>query len=445
MKAGRHRGVLPGLAGLCLAALAAIPVSARAGNYGYGGNAYAAAEGPTSPGVSSILIDAQTGAVLSARGADVERYPASLTKLMTLDLAFQELQDGQLSLDTRLPVSYHAQSVEPVKLGLLAGQTISVRDAILAMTTMSANDAATALGEYLGGGSEARCAQMMNARAQALGMTRTHFMNASGLPSAAQYTTAHDMAILARDIVVHYPQFQSFFEVTSFEFRGTPVYSNNLMLKLYPGATGMKTGFTDLAMFNLVTSAERNGHELIGVVLHEPGWGASYRQMTAMLNRGFAGAPAQGVLVADAAALPFPPHGPLPVPPPAPQEYATLAGAPAALSGLPPPPPAAPVERVADRAQGEEVGGWVAQLGVFSRISSARSVAINMRRLRGVGVARITRLQHDGRILWSAQLAGLSDHAAHKTCDVLFARGDSCLVLPPPADHLAMLTEDSGT
>ncbi len=441
MRAGWHRGIWPGFAGLCLAALAAMPASAKTHHYYNGGTAssYSAVPGPTSPGVSSILIDAQTGAVLSAQQADVERYPASLTKLMTLDLAFQALQDGRLTLDTRIPVSYHAQAVEPVKLGLLAGQTISVRDAILAMTTMSANDAATALGEYLGGGSEARCAQMMTARAQTLGMTGTRFMNASGLPNAAQVTTAHDMAILARDIVVHYPQFQSFFEVTSFEFRGRPVYSNNQMLKLYPGTTGMKTGYTDLARFNLVTSAERNGRELIGVVLHEPGWSASYRQMTAMLNSGFAGAPDMGAEMASIA------------PPPAPLPHVTY-GTPALplppvreASALPPPPPAAPVQRVADRAHGEELGGWVAQLGVFSYSSSARSVAVNMRRLRGVGVARIARLQHDGRTLWSAQLAGLSYHAAHKTCDVLAARGDSCLVLAPSADHLAMLTGDSGT
>ena len=450
MRAGWHRGVLPGFAGLCLAALAAMPASAKTHHY-YNGGAASYAQGPTSPGVSSILIDAQTGTVLSAHGADVERYPASLTKLMTLDLAFQALQDGQLTLDTRIPVSYHAQAVEPVKLGLLAGQTISVRDAILAMTTMSANDAATALGEYLGGGSEARCAQMMTARAHELGMERTVFENASGLPNAAQVTTAHDLALLARDIVLHYPQFQSFFEVTSFEFRGHPVYSNNQMLKTYPGATGMKTGYTNLARHNLITSAERNGRELIGVVLHEPSWGTSYAQMTAMLNQGFTVAPDMG---AEMASIATPPPAPLPhvtygtpaLPLPPVREASSLPLPPMReASALPPPPPAPPVQRVADGAHGDELGGWAAQLGVFSHLSSARNVAINMRRLRGVGVARIARLQHDGRTLWSAQLAGLSYHAAHKTCDVLAARGDSCLVLAPSADHLAMLTGDSGT
>ena len=245
--------------------------------------------GPTSPGISSILVDASSGQVISAQDADTPRYPASLTKLMTLDLAFQALTAGRLTLDTQIPVSAHASSVEPVKLGLRPGDTISVRDAILAMTTMSANDAATALGEYLGGGSEARCAQMMTLRAQALGMAQTHFANASGLPDPTQVTTARDLSLLARDIVLHYPQFQTFFEVTSFDFHGETVYSNNAMLKIYAGATGMKTGYTDLAEHNLVTSADRNGKELIGVVLHEPSWGHAYNQMTAMLDNGFGG------------------------------------------------------------------------------------------------------------------------------------------------------------
>src|SRR5271168_3060953 len=138
--------------------------------------------GPTSPGVSSIVIDAATGRVLEEDGADVPRYPASLTKLMTLDLTFQALRAGKMTLDTVIPVSEHAASVEPVKLGVPAGATLTVQQAILAMTTMSANDAATALGEYLGGGSEARAAQMMTLRAHALGMAQTEFYNASGMP-----------------------------------------------------------------------------------------------------------------------------------------------------------------------------------------------------------------------------------------------------------------------
>ncbi len=380
--------------------------------------------GPTYPGPSTLLMDASTGRVLSESGADIPRYPASLTKLMTLDLAFQALRDGKLTLDTPLPVSLHAASVEPVKLGLRPGSTITVRQAILAMTTMSANDAATALGEYLGGGSEARVAQMMTLRAHALGMAQTEFANASGLPNPNQVTTARDLAILARDIVVNDPDDQQFFEVESFNFEGRTIYSNNGMLKLYPGTTGMKTGYTDLARHNLVTSAERDGHVLIGVTLHEPSWGTSYDAMTAMLDSGFGG------------------HIPGP-------NMAIAANQPAQAARLP--APAAPVRMAAARQRREaaplalarnerldESGGWTAQLGLYARMSLARFEALKAQHLHGVGIARVARVERHGRTLWTAQLAGLTFAAAHETCNALAARGASCHVIAPSTDHLAM-------
>jgi D-alanyl-D-alanine carboxypeptidase len=350
--------------------------------------------------VSSILIDAGTGRVITAAGADIPRYPASLTKLMVLDLAFGALRNGRMSLDTQIPISEHAASVEPVKLGLTPGDRISVREAILAMTTMSANDAATALGEYLGGGSEARCAQMMTLRAHALGMAQTQFYNASGLPNPYQITTARDLSILARDIVVAYPEDQSFFEVQKYGFRSRIVFSNNQMLRLYPGATGMKTGYTILARHNLITSAVRDGRVLIGVELHEPSWGATYAQMTALLDAGFG---------SHMAAAPY-------VPP----AYAAAAPAPAARRPVP--------ARLA----------WAAQLGLYNRMVLARSEALAVRAMRGVGTARVAKVDHHGKVLWTAQLADLTFDAAHQTCSVLTSRGHVCLIVGPMADHLAL-------
>jgi D-alanyl-D-alanine carboxypeptidase len=450
-----HRAKLSAAVGFCLAALLAVQpatarehhhrlyhgVAANRGQYLPPANITppSAGFGPTSPGASTLVIDAASGQVISQSGADVPRYPASLTKLMTLDLAFQALRDGRMTLDTQIPVSYHAASVEPVKLGLAPGSTISVRQAILAMTTMSANDAATALGEYLGGGSEDRCAQMMTLRAHSLGMAQTQFYNASGLPNPNQITTARDLGILARDIVVSFPDDQQFFEVTEFDFNGHSVFSNNGMLKSYPGATGMKTGYTILARHNLITSAERNGRVLIGVTLHEPSWGTSYQQMTAMLDNGFgnhmAGMnPNAMVLAANN------------VPPAA----AAPAGA---------PPPAAPVQTIAStqarpasvipsasRLRPIYAGAWTAQLGLYTRMSKARIEAIRVEQMRGVGIARIARVERHGRTLWTAQLAGLSQTAAHETCNALTARGDSCRIIAPSADHLAMEpTPVSGT
>ncbi|MDD2705658.1 MAG: D-alanyl-D-alanine carboxypeptidase [Acidocella sp.] len=425
--------MMPAVAGLCLAAIAANPVAAHTRHHHAVAHQAAAPAvdassstgfGPTAPGASTILVDAQSGAVLSAQGADTPRYPASLTKLMTLDLAFQALRDGRMTMDTQIPVSSHASAVEPVKLGLRPGNTISVHDAILAMTTMSANDAATALGEYLGGGSEARCAQMMTLRAHALGMAQTQFYNASGLPNPGQVTTARDLALLARDIVTTYPEDQQFFEVQSFNFHGRQVYSNNNMLKSYPGATGMKTGYTNLARHNLVTSAVRNGHVLIGVVLHEPSWGTTYTQMTAMLDSGFGGHIAAASTQVAAAQ---------------PQRQAPVRTAASHQTHT-----AAPLA-VASRAHPTQLGGWVAQLGVYTHMAKARTVAIAAHEMRGAGVARIARVEHNGHTLWTAQLAGLTSSTARQTCNALTARGTSCRVIPPAADHLAMLTNDDGT
>ena len=343
---------------------------------------------------------------------------------MTLDLAFQALRDGRLALDTPLPVSEEAAAVEPVKLGLRPGSAITVQQAILAMTTMSANDAATALGEYLGGGSEERAAEMMTLRAHALGMAQTHFANPSGLPNPTQVTTARDMAILTRDIVLNFPQDQQFFEVRSFDFNGRTIRSNNGMLKLYPGATGMKTGYTDLARHNLVTTAERDGRILIGVTMHEPSWGISYTQMTAQLDAGFGGVTgAPGVTYAAAGA----------------------AGASVAAK------PAAPVRVAAARPHDADhgshsslIGSWTAQLGIYTLLASARVEAVSAQRRYGVGVARIARLERHGRTLWTAQLAGLSLTAAHQTCDDMLQHRASCLVIAPPVDHLAALPAGEG-
>ncbi|WP_298225411.1 D-alanyl-D-alanine carboxypeptidase family protein [Acidocella sp.] len=390
-----------------------------------------ASYGPTSPGISSIVIDVGNGEVISSHDADTPRYPASLTKLMTLDLAFQALSSGRMTLDTRIPVSEHAASVEPVKLGLRPGSTISVRSAILAMTTMSANDAATALGEYLGGGSEARCAQMMTLRAHALGMAQTEFTNASGLPNPNQVTTARDIALLARDLVLRYPQYQSFFEVTSFDFRGRKIFSNNQMLKSYFGATGMKTGYTDLARHNLVTSADRGDKRLIGVVLHEPSWGTAYSQMTAMLDGGFGGhVPMTEQMVAEAS------H-------PAGQRLIPLFRRTETVASRTPVHARELPNSAARQPNAER--RWVAQLGLYRYKFDARVAALHARRLRGNGVAQIEHIERHGKNLWLAQLTGLTYLGAHDACRAINVHGHQCDVRPLHADHLAMLNQLDGT
>jgi D-alanyl-D-alanine carboxypeptidase len=414
--------------------------------------------GPTAPGVSSIVINASSGMVVSENNADIPRFPASLTKLMTLDLAFQALRDGRLTLDTVLPVSAHASAVEPVKLGLMPGDTLTVRQAILAMTTMSANDAATALGEYLGGGSEDRCGQMMTLRAHALGMAQTQFYNASGLPNPGQVTTARDLSILARDIVVNYPQYQPFFEAINFNFNGRIIYSNNGMLKLYPGAMGMKTGYTILARHNLITAAQRNGTILIGVTLHEPSWGQTYTQMTAMLDTGFGGhVPGNNAILMANNQTGGPTADPeaasrMMVPVPSMQVASAQPTSRPTFTPpvVPLPQPSGPsLFPVADAATLQPPShlpahGWTAQLGSYSKMRVARQQALNVHAMRGVGVARVARLDRHGKVLWAAQLADLTYTGAHATCHALAAHGDSCLVIAPQVDHFALRDGTTG-
>jgi D-alanyl-D-alanine carboxypeptidase len=379
--------------------------------------------GPTSAGVSSILVQAGSGQVLDQNGADILRYPASLTKLMTLDLAFQALQDGRIKLDTRLRVSKHAAGVAPVKLYLRPGQTLTVREAILAMTTMSANDAATVLGEHLGHGSEWRFARMMTRHAHALGMKRTEFRNASGLPNAAQVTTARDLSILSRDLILHYPQYQHFFMRRSFVFRHRVIYSNNQMLTLYDGTIGMKTGYTDLARHNLITAARRHGVVLIGVVLHEPSWGTSYDQMTAMLDDGF---DRSDMMIADNRHV-------APAKPERDSSGSLLFPSADAATIAPPVPLAAPQQsRIVTQA-----ARWAAQVGSYSHYAPARDQARKIRRLRGTGTAQVLKFHTRGTTLWAARVAGMTEDAARQTCRHLAARHLSCFVIGPRLDDHA--------
>lgn len=217
--------------------------------------------------VSSLVMDATTGTILSQSDAELQRYPASLTKLMTLYLTFRALQAQQIALDEDVPVSIHASVQKPSKLGLVPGSNLTVEQAILALVTKSANDAACALGEFLGGGDEVRFAQLMTQQARALGMANTTFRNASGLPDPDQVTTARDLGVLAKHIITDFPGYYHYFQVPEFYFHNRLIPNHDPMLKIYAGADGLKTGYTTLAGHNLVTSATRDNIRLIGVIL----------------------------------------------------------------------------------------------------------------------------------------------------------------------------------
>jgi D-alanyl-D-alanine carboxypeptidase len=222
--------------------------------------------GGYSPPTASIVIDGNTGKVLEASNPDALRHPASLTKVMTLYLLFERLRAGKISLDTPLEVSAHAAAQAPTKLGLKPGQTIRVEDAIRAIVTRSANDAAVVIAENLGG-SEQAFARAMTQKAHELGMNRTTYVNASGLPDDDQITTARDQVVLARAIEARFPHLYRFFSTRSFVFRGETIRGHNHLLGSMAGVDGIKTGFTTASGFNLLTSLHRDGRYLLGVVL----------------------------------------------------------------------------------------------------------------------------------------------------------------------------------
>jgi D-alanyl-D-alanine carboxypeptidase len=230
------------------------------------GHGRGSAHGGYSPPTASIVVDGNSGAVLEESNPDAPRHPASLTKVMTLYLLFERLDSGQIKLNSRLTVSAHAAAQSPTKLGLKPGETISVESAIKGIVTRSANDAAVVIAENLGG-SEQAFARMMTQKAHALGMGRTTYVNASGLPDEDQITTARDQALLARAIEDRFPQYYKFFSTTAFVFRGVTIRGHDHLLGEVPGVDGLKTGFTDASGFNLLTSLHRDGRYLVGVVL----------------------------------------------------------------------------------------------------------------------------------------------------------------------------------
>jgi D-alanyl-D-alanine carboxypeptidase len=315
-----------------------------------------------------------------------------------------------------MPVSVHAASVEPVKLGVQPGARITVQEAILGMVTLSANDAATIAGEFLAGGDETRFGALMTLKAHSLGMTHTVFHNASGLPDPAQVTTAHDLAILARRLVEDFPDDYPYFSTPSFVFHGRIINNHDHLLKSYPGADGMKTGYTNAAGHNLVTSAVRGGVRLIGVVMAAPSNSYRDHQMAMMLDQGFAselGGNA-GVAMVNAAAA-------------ARQAQAQTA---------PVVPASDPTVSQARQqiASNTSLGraDWNLDLGNYTSKSAAyTALRIASREAQG-GVIHLvalhTKSRHPG---WHAWVASVSESRARATCTAMNHYGRTCVAVRP--------------
>jgi D-alanyl-D-alanine carboxypeptidase len=368
---------------------------------------------------SSIVVDAATGKVLEQANPDALRHPASLTKLMTLYLTFEALRDRRITLNQLVPVSEHAASMEPTKLGLVPGMQVTVQQAILGLVTKSANDAAAALGELLGG-SEDRFAEMMTLRARAMGMTHTTFTNASGLPDPDQWTTARDLATLGRRLVTDFPGDYHYFSTPSFMFRRQLIANHDNLLKYYPGVDGMKTGYTDASGHNLETSAVRGGIRLIGVVLGAASNGERDAHMVALLNQGFdemgVSPPTHGTLVAARTpSLVGTAHA------------ATLTDVRATETRM----------AAAPRTDPPTGTAWAIQTGSYRTEKVARDVVQDARRAAGSGEVRVEHVTIRGLPLWRASVVGLTEAHAQGACATLERSGTACVVIRPSARVVA--------
>ena len=412
---------------------------------------------------ASLVMDAATGEVISAANPDSSLHPASLTKVMTLLLTFDALADGRLKLHQTIPISQHAAAASPSKLGLKPGQRIRVEDAIKAVAVKSANDIAIALAEALAG-SEARFAQQMTARARGLGMMRTRFMNASGLPHPAQVSSARDMATLARHVIQNYPGYYRYYGLKSFSYGGRVHPNHNRLMSSYRGMDGMKTGYINASGYNLVASAVRGNRRLIGVVFGGRSAVGRNQHMAELLDRGFS-VPRGGALPhVDLVSLPPPPSeaaeeaaetrvqrfaGIVPVRKPrgdreaewnrsvSPSRskpgslgtftYAEIA--PAAGVAVPGVSVSSPVLGGADRAP-----GWAIQIGAYqSRDATDRALSDAVGQLPS-GLAHASPVVAplktvDRGWLFRARLANLTRPQAQQACS--YFRG--CLMIPPQA------------
>jgi len=238
------------------------------------------------PGYASIVVDARSGAVIHEFNADHRRQPASLTKMMTLYLVFEALEKEQLRLDQQLRVSAHASRMQATRLGLRRGQTIRVDDAILALITHSANDAAVVLAEALGA-TETNFARLMTLKARYLGMPNTRFHNASGLPDRRQYSCARDMATLGLALLNDFPRHYPLFATTHFHYKGRSYRNHNHLLGGYAGSDGIKTGYVRASGFNLVASAKRGDRRLLAAVLGGQSARSRDRRMVELLDASF--------------------------------------------------------------------------------------------------------------------------------------------------------------
>ena len=431
---------------------------------------------------ASIVIDAKTGKVLYSSDADGKCFPASLTKMMTLYLLFEAIDSGKTSLNGRIKISSRAAGQAPSKLGLKAGQTIAVKDAILALVTKSANDIAVAIAEHVAG-SEQAFAQRMTSKARQLGMSKTTFRNASGLPNPGQVTTARDMATLGRALQDHYPKYYAYFATRSFAYGGRRIANHNKLLGRVAGVNGIKTGYTRASGFNLVTSVNRNKRQIVAVVLGGNTGRARDQRMVSLIETYL---PKASTGKRTAALMPGGPGNPVGEPltiaelatAPAPQPKPIVVAAVDASDPMPPIPEPPPTDRktkvishdtpavtasivganstfaaeALDEGEGDSddesielipieqpkvvggvPGGWKIQLAATPTETAAKAILAKASKAAGKMLASAEpyteSVVKNETTLYRARFAGFDKDSARAACDYLVERDFSCLAL----------------
>ncbi len=363
---------------------------------------------------AGLVVDAESGQILVANRANAAWYPASLTKLMTAYVVFSEVKAGRLAMDTQITVSATASGQPPTKFGLKKGQKLTVKQALNAMLVTSANDAAVALAEQIGG-SESGFVQRMNTAAQALGLIGTRYQNATGLPNDGQVTTARDMAVLALHVIHDFPDRYALFSQREATVAGRSLPTVNGFLVNYPGAEGMKTGFTCGSGYNIIGTATHDGRRLVAVLLGAHDRNDRAGKIKKLLDSGFAG----GETV--------------------PSTFSNIAMIPASLdTGTPPVvlngSECAATDDVDASGAPSRLPGWGIIFGAFADPGKAQQTIGDLKKkLNGdlKGRPTIVQRQVEGTKRFAALMVGLSSADAGKTCRMVWHRGQYCLALNP--------------
>jgi D-alanyl-D-alanine carboxypeptidase len=369
---------------------------------------------------ASFIINENTKRIYHNSNADTRNYPASLTKIMTLYLVFDALKSKKILMSTKFKVSKRATRQPPSKLNLSAGSKITVRNAILALVTKSANDVATVIAENLGK-SERNFARLMTRKAKKLGMSRTTFRNASGLPNRGQLSTARDMATLGMAIRKNHPNFFKLFKTKSFVYKGIKYSNHNNLLGSYYGTDGIKTGYTNASGFNLVASVERNGQRIIGVVFGGKKARSRDKHMIKLLNRHFKTSPSKPLVrIAKPSELP--------------KKRPKIAVVEKNIKNFKIPPKV--INRITLNSVNDD---WFIQIGAFKNRLNAHKAARNARNIvpeqlgnLPASLSKITKPSTNNNLqyLWRVRFVELAENQARSVCAELWTSGLSCIPLP---------------